>query len=112
MPCPGPVRTKLDEGEGTAGKLINDPSVYEAVQDVIIGVEESRLLRWLIRNRQKKGIETRYEEEGGPDPGSLKEESLDPDGDRELEDALRGQEPPAAPGEGGNDLGNEGRNRR
>jgi hypothetical protein len=30
--------TKLDEGEGTAGKLINDPSVYEAVQDVIIGV--------------------------------------------------------------------------
>jgi phospholipid/cholesterol/gamma-HCH transport system substrate-binding protein len=102
--------TKLDEGEGTAGKLINDPSVYEAVQDVIIGVEESRLLRWLIRNRQKKGIETRYEEEGGPDPGSLKDEDLD----RDLEDALRGQEeePPAAPGEGGNDLGNEGRNRR
>jgi hypothetical protein len=75
------------------------------VQDVIIGVEESRLLRWLIRNRQKKGIETRYEEEGGPDPGSLEDENLD----RELEDALRGQEeePPAE-----NDLGNEGRNRR
>lgn len=57
------VATKLDEGEGTAGKLINDPSVYEAVQDVIVGVEESRLLSWLIRNRQKKGIEERYEEE-------------------------------------------------
>lgn len=53
---------KLDEGEGTAGKLINDPSVYEAVQDVIVGVNESRILRWLIRNRQKKGIEERYEE--------------------------------------------------
>ena len=57
------VTRKLDQGEGTAGKLINDPSVYEAVQDVIVGVEESRLLSWLIRNRQKKGIERRYEEE-------------------------------------------------
>lgn len=56
------LTVKLDEGEGTAGKLINDPSVYQAVQDVIVGVEESRLLSWLIRNRQKKGIETRYEE--------------------------------------------------
>lgn len=53
---------KLNEGEGTAGRLINDPSVYQAVNDVIIGVEESKLLSWLIRNRQKKGIETRYEE--------------------------------------------------
>jgi phospholipid/cholesterol/gamma-HCH transport system substrate-binding protein len=53
---------KLDEGEGTVGRLINDPSVYEAVDDVIVGVEESALLRWLIRNRQKKGIEKRYEE--------------------------------------------------
>lgn len=56
------VATKLDEGEGTAGKLINDPSVYQAVQDVIVGIEESRLLRWLIRNRQEKGIEKRFEE--------------------------------------------------
>jgi len=53
---------KLDEGEGTAGLLINDPSVYDAVNDVIVGVEESSLLRWLIRNRQKKGIEKRYDE--------------------------------------------------
>lgn len=53
---------KLNEGEGTAGKLINDPSVYEAVQDVIVGINESRILRWLIRNRQQKGIEERYED--------------------------------------------------
>lgn len=53
---------KLDEGEGTAGMLINDPSVYDAVNDVIVGVEESALLRWLIRNRQQKGIEKRYDE--------------------------------------------------
>lgn len=87
--------TKLDEGEGTAGQLINDPSVYEAVQDIIVGIDESRLLRWLIRNRQKKGIERRYEEEGGPAPETLEDERLE----RELEDALRVEEPPP-PAEG------------
>jgi phospholipid/cholesterol/gamma-HCH transport system substrate-binding protein len=52
----------LAHGEGSAAKLLNDPQIYDAVNDIIIGVNESRLLRWLIRNRQKKGIETRYQE--------------------------------------------------
>lgn len=56
------VSQKISEGEGTASKLINDPQIYDAVNDVIIGVNESRMLRWLIRNRQKKGIEKRYED--------------------------------------------------
>ncbi len=56
------VSRKLDEGDGTAAKLINDPSVYNAINDVIVGVNESRILRWLIRNRQQKGIEKRYED--------------------------------------------------
>jgi phospholipid/cholesterol/gamma-HCH transport system substrate-binding protein len=66
------VSRKLSTGNGTAAKLINDPKVYDAVNDIIVGVNESRILRWLIRNRQKKGIETRYdvtkkaiEQEGG-----------------------------------------------
>ncbi len=53
----------LAKGTGTASKLINDPQIYDAVNDVVIGVNESRILRWLIRNRQKKGIEKRYEDE-------------------------------------------------
>lgn len=52
----------LTEGEGSVPKLLNDPQVYDAVNDIIIGVNESRILRWLIRNRQKKGIERRYED--------------------------------------------------
>jgi phospholipid/cholesterol/gamma-HCH transport system substrate-binding protein len=56
------VSIRLTEGEGTAAKLINDPQVYEAVNDILIGVNESRFLRWLIRNRQKAGIERRYED--------------------------------------------------
>jgi phospholipid/cholesterol/gamma-HCH transport system substrate-binding protein len=53
---------KLTAGEGTAAKLINDPAIYEAINDIVVGIEESRLLRWLIRNRQKAGIEKRYDD--------------------------------------------------
>jgi phospholipid/cholesterol/gamma-HCH transport system substrate-binding protein len=56
------VADKLDRGEGSAAKLINDPQIYDAVKDVMVGINESRLLRWLIRNRQKAGIKKRYEE--------------------------------------------------
>lgn len=55
------VARQLQDGEGTLGRLVSDPSVYEAVNDVIIGINESRLLRWLIRNRQQAGIEKRYD---------------------------------------------------
>jgi phospholipid/cholesterol/gamma-HCH transport system substrate-binding protein len=54
---------KLNQGEGTAGKLISDPSVYESVNDILIGINESKLLRWLIRNRQQSGIQKRYDAE-------------------------------------------------
>jgi phospholipid/cholesterol/gamma-HCH transport system substrate-binding protein len=53
---------KLNSGEGTAGRLIADPSIYEAVNDILIGINESRMLRWLIRNRQQAGIERRAAE--------------------------------------------------
>ena len=56
------ISRKISEGDGTAARLINDPQVYEAVDDILVGVNESRILRWLIRNRQKKGIKERYEE--------------------------------------------------
>ena len=52
---------KINAGQGTAGKMINDPSVYESINDILIGINESKLLRWLIRNRQEKGIEKRYQ---------------------------------------------------
>jgi len=55
--------TKLNNGQGTVGKMINDPSVYESINDILIGINESKLLRWLIRNRQERGIEKRVETE-------------------------------------------------
>jgi phospholipid/cholesterol/gamma-HCH transport system substrate-binding protein len=71
---------QLSEGEGTAGRLIADPTVYESINDILIGINESRMLRWLIRNRQAAGIRSRYdaaqeappaEEQQVPDPPSL-----------------------------------------
>src|SRR5436189_2840197 len=52
---------KLNNGTGTAGKIINDPSDYESIHEILIGITESSMLRWLIRNRQQKGIEKRYD---------------------------------------------------
>jgi len=52
---------KLNSGQGTAGRIISDPSVYESLNDILIGINESKLLRWLIRNRQERGIEKRVE---------------------------------------------------
>ncbi len=54
---------KLNTGQGTAGKLINDPSVYESINDILIGINESKMLRWLIRTRQERGIQKRVETE-------------------------------------------------
>lgn len=57
------VVAKVNNGQGTAGKLITDPAVYESVNDILIGINESKLLRWLIRSRQQSGIEQRYQEQ-------------------------------------------------
>ena len=57
------VAKKIDDGEGTAGKLISDPAVYESINDVLIGINESSVLRWLIRHNQQKGIDERAKAE-------------------------------------------------
>jgi phospholipid/cholesterol/gamma-HCH transport system substrate-binding protein len=61
---------RLEQGDGTLGQLINDPQVYEAMNDIIVGIDESKMLRWLVRNRQKSGIQVRYEDqvEGQEEP--------------------------------------------
>ena len=56
------VAAKLDSKEGTAGKLIADPAVADAMNDVLVGINESKALRWLIRDRQRSGIQKRYDD--------------------------------------------------
>ena len=57
------IAEKLDHGDGSAAKMINDPQLYQAMKDIVSGVNESAILRHLIRNRQKKGAEKRFEKE-------------------------------------------------
>ncbi|MGB5293530.1 MAG: MlaD family protein, partial [Thermoanaerobaculia bacterium] len=56
------VSEKLANGDGTLGRLIEDPEIYEALNDIVVGVDESKMLRWLVRNRQKSGIKERYDD--------------------------------------------------
>jgi len=70
---------KLSNGQGTAGRLINDPSVYESINDILIGINESKMLRWMIRNRQERGIEKRIEiQQKTPPPPVTKSEAAPP----------------------------------
>jgi uncharacterized phage infection (PIP) family protein YhgE len=57
------VSERIAQSQGTLGMLISDPEIYEAMNDIIVGVDESSMLRWLVRNRQKKGIKKRYDSE-------------------------------------------------
>jgi phospholipid/cholesterol/gamma-HCH transport system substrate-binding protein len=56
------IGRKLDNGTGTAGKLINDPAIFDAAQHLVVGVDQSSMLRWLIRNREKAGIKKDYQD--------------------------------------------------
>ncbi len=49
------VTGKVAHGQGTLGKLVADPSVYNGLSDVVAGVNQNKMLRWLIQNRQKAG---------------------------------------------------------
>ncbi len=71
------VSEKLEKGEGALGQIINDPDLYQAMDDIVVGINESKLLRWLIRNRQRAGIEKRFDEAGG-DLSAGSSEPIDP----------------------------------
>ena len=100
------VSAKLDRGNGSAAMLINDPKIYDAVNDIVVGVNQSRTLRWLLRNRQKKGIDKRYEdtkkaiEDAGGTPEPLDkgpEEDKRPEEDTKKPPTAGEQSPPPAP---------------
>lgn len=67
------VSAKLDGTDGTLGKFISDPALYDAANDIVVGINDSKLLKWLIRNRQKRGIQNRYEKERAKSPGEATE---------------------------------------
>jgi phospholipid/cholesterol/gamma-HCH transport system substrate-binding protein len=86
------IARKIDEGEGSAGMLLNDPGVYTGVNDVVSGIERSWFVKLILRRKQKKGFEARVDR-------ILKES---PNPDRDLVELLQeyldeGVVPPALP---------------
>jgi len=71
------IARKLDGGQGTVGKLINDPAIFDAAHHLVVGIDESALLRWLVRNRQRSGIRKRYTVESGKSPNEAPPEIED-----------------------------------
>ena len=53
---------KIDRGEGSLGVLINDPSVVEGLNNVIYGMENSRIAGGLIRHYREKGEKERQKD--------------------------------------------------
>jgi phospholipid/cholesterol/gamma-HCH transport system substrate-binding protein len=60
------ITGKIDRGEGTLGGLVNDPALYQGVRDVVTGIQESRLLRWMVQRYGRKGAEAREKKSDGP----------------------------------------------
>jgi phospholipid/cholesterol/gamma-HCH transport system substrate-binding protein len=84
------IARKLDEGQGTVGKLINDPAIFDAANHLVVGIDESRLLRWLIRNRQRSGIRKQYRE-------AQKQQVQDPEESEEPPPSLETTTEPESP---------------
>lgn len=53
------ITAKIDTGKGTLGGLVNDPEVYLGLRDVILGVERSSLMKWIIKGRKEAGEKER-----------------------------------------------------
>ena len=54
---------KIDRGEGTLGGLVNDPSVYQSLQDIVAGLQKSRTGKMLMRHYGKKGAKEKEKEQ-------------------------------------------------
>lgn len=57
------IAAKIDTGKGTIGWLINDDELFIGLQDVVFGVQNSKIAKWLIHNRRKAGEKARKREE-------------------------------------------------
>jgi phospholipid/cholesterol/gamma-HCH transport system substrate-binding protein len=57
------ITAALDDGTGTAGAFLHDPQLYRDLENVVRGVERSKILSWFIRNRRRAGEEAQRSED-------------------------------------------------
>ena len=59
------ITGKVARGEGTLGKLVSDPTLYDEASTVVSGVDDSKFARWLLRRSRQKGVEAKDAQEAG-----------------------------------------------
>jgi phospholipid/cholesterol/gamma-HCH transport system substrate-binding protein len=57
------ILTKVDEGEGTLGALVNDPTLYEDLKTLMGGASRSKVIRAVVDLTLKKGKRAAGEQE-------------------------------------------------
>lgn len=57
------ILEKIDEGNGSAALMVNDPTLYQGLYEVVYGVQHSGITKWYIQKKQKKGAELMEKEE-------------------------------------------------
>ena len=49
------ILEKIDAGEGSASLLLNDPSLYDGVYEIVYGIQNSGISKWYLQRKRKKG---------------------------------------------------------
>jgi len=57
------ILRKIDQGEGSLGLLVNDPTVYEDIKNMTGGAKRSTILKALIRSFSESGAEVKEEKQ-------------------------------------------------
>ena len=56
------ILRKVDQGEGSLGLLVNDPTVYEDIKTITGGAKRSTILKYLMRSFTESGLEKKEPE--------------------------------------------------
>ena len=56
------ILEKIDQGDGTAALLLNDPSLFQGIYEVVYGLQHSGISKWYIQRKQRKGARLKDQE--------------------------------------------------
>jgi len=56
------ILEKIDTGDGTVSKLLNEPQLYDGINDIVYGVENSGFSKWYLNRKREKGMKLKEKE--------------------------------------------------
>jgi len=56
------ILEKIDTGDGTVSKLLNEPQLYDGVNDIVYGLENSGFSKWYLNRKREKGEKLKEKE--------------------------------------------------